>query len=163
MKKLFCVVISLVLLMIIGCGANKNILFKDEIYVITKVENGVKVELNSDAHIPTVHDAAIEYVNTNAPFLRVLKYSDNYLTVTSYDYDGDTKQDFKTWEIAADKNVKFNSITVVDDKGEVTIDDILIPDEEYQYIGEFYTCGYVEFNDKCEITHVTFYGDIIIQ
>lgn len=162
MKKLIVFVLVSLSLLLIGCE-DKNVLYKDDTYVITKTETSVDVQIVG-SYAPVVHDAAKEYINdTQLPCLYVLSYEDNVLTVTSHDYDGDAKRDFKQWKLSASKDIAFSYVSVVDDNGNVTIDNAQIPKEDYKYIGEYYTGGYFEFNNTGEVTKIIFYGDTIIQ
>lgn len=163
MKKIIIFFFVFGLILLAGCS-NKNVLFKDDIYTITKGENGVEVSIREEAVVPTVHDVAKEYIDDRAlPCLAVLSYEDNLLTVASYDYDGDAKDDFKLWKLTTTDNATFNSIMVIDKKGRASLTVEDIPPEAEKYIGDYYTCGYFEFNPNGEVTHVTFYGDTVIQ
>ncbi len=149
-------------LTLIGCG-NKNILFKDDTYTITKTDKQVVIAVNDGASAPSVHNAAKEYIDTACPCLYVLDYSGATLTVSSHDYDGDAKDNYTTWELCAADGIIFNMISVVDDKGIVTVDSVTIPQEEHQYVGEYYTGGFFEFNALGEVSCITFYGETVIQ
>lgn len=162
MKKVIVFIMVCAFLFLVGCG-NKNVLFKDDVYTITRGDQGVTVSVTKGAVVPNLHNAAKEYIDTDLPCLSILEYENNVLTVSSHDYDGDAKDDFKLWKLNCTDNITFKCITVVDDKGDVTVDNIAIPAEEYQYIGEYYTGGYVELNTNGEVSCVSFYGDTIIQ
>lgn len=161
MKKTIVFIFVGLLILLVGCG--NNVLFKDDTYVITNGKNDVNIEIVT-SYTPKVHDAAKKYIDdVSLPCLSILKYENDVLTVSSHDYDGDAKDDFKLWKLSCADNITFNCITVVDDKGDVTVDNIVIPKEEYKYIGEYYTGGYVEFNTNGEVSCVSFYGDTVIQ
>ena len=162
MKKLLLLALVFALLLVCGCG-NKNVLFKDDIYTITLGEEKVEVAVSEGAVTPPVHTAAKEYIDDSLPCLYVLSFEDRVLTVSSYDYDGDAKEDFKLWKLKCADNATFNSIMVIEKKGKASVTPEDIPPEAEKYIGDYYTGGYFEFNDEGLVSHITFYGETIVQ
>lgn len=163
MKKVIVFIMVCAFLFLVGCG-NKNFLFKDDVYTITRGDQGVTVSVNKGAVVPNLHDAAKKYIDTDSlPCLAILNYKDNKLTVASHYYDGDSKDDFKLWKLTAADDIVFSMVSIVDDKGIVSIDNITIPRQEYQYIGEYYTGGYFDFDNSGKVTHVIIYGETVIQ
>lgn len=162
MKKIIVFALVCALVLLSGCG--DNALFKDKTYIIKEVDEQVTVSVRVGAKAPKVHESVKEHINTQTmPCLTILKYENDTLTVSSHNYDGDAKKKFKTATFAAAKDIVFETLTVVEDKGEVTSDFSAVPKEAYQFIGEFYTYGYCDINASGEITHVIFYGETIIE
>lgn len=160
--RIISLVSTLILIaLIIGCG-DSNVLFKDNTYVIEKEENDVSVQV-VNSYVPSVHNIAKEYIDTHNPCLYILEYNKNKLTVSSYNYDGDSEANFKLWKLDCVDHIIFKSVTIFDDNGDVTVENIEIPIEEYKYIGEYYTVGYVEFDTSGEVSSVTFYGETITE
>ena len=164
MKKLFALVLALTLVLFVGC-TDENLLYQDNCYLVEKGENGVSVSVEVIAScIPSVYDAVKEEIDvTNMPCLAILNYKDGILTVSSFNYDGDAKDEFKLWKLDADDNITFKSISVTDTNGDISIENTVLPKEEYKYIGEHYTYGYFRFNDIGKVTKVIFYGENIIE
>lgn len=142
-----------------------KILFVDESYLVTHLWDDVYVYENKQGHVPTVYDEAKEYVlgKTTKPCLAVLKFEDGAITVASHDYDGDTPDLFKKWKMTAAKDISFRVVSVTDNKGDVKLQRSLLSEEDYGYIGEYYTSGYFEFDQNGQVKSVTFYGEQIIQ
>lgn len=142
-----------------------KVLFLDKSYLVIDIWNDIYVYENENGYAQTVHEAALDHVNTEETFpcLAVLEFEDNLFTVSSHDYDGDTPDLFERFELKAAEGITFNSVSVTDDNGMVIVDDVTLPEIEYQYIGEYYTHGFFEFNQEGEVTHITFYGELIIQ
>lgn len=162
MKKIIVLVIALSLFLFSGCG-DSSLLYKDGTYIIKRSENGVSVEIVA-SYVPSVHEVAKEYIDvTTMPYLTILKHKDGKLTVSSYNYDRDAKKNFKLWTLDTSNNITFNSITVVDDNGDVSVENVILSQEDYQYIGEYYSHGYFEFNNTGKVEHITFYGETVIQ
>ena len=166
MKTTFTRIISLMLavslaVLLVGC-TDQNVLYKDKIYTITKGEEKVTVSVNEGAKAPSVHEAGRQYIDIMQPYLYVLNFQDGILTVSSHDYDADAKDNFKLWELQAAKDISFNSIIVFDKNGKVTVSDDELTEKDEYLLGDFYNCGYLEFNASGEVSHITFYGEIIV-
>lgn len=162
MKTKITYIISLMLaVVLIGC-IDQNLLYKDEIYTITGGEQGVTVSVNEGAKAPQVHEAGKQYVDIMQPYLYVLSFQDGVLTVSSHDYDADAKDNFKLWELKAAKDISFNSVIVFDKGGKVTVSDDTLTEKDEHLLGDFYNCGYLEFNAGGEVSHITFYGEIVV-
>lgn len=142
-----------------------KILFLDELYLVIDIWDSVYVYENQNGYIPAVHEEVRDEVlgEITKPCFSVLEYKDNKLLVSSYDYDGDTPDLFEKWELGAEDDISFKTVTVVDDNGSVSVERAVLNAEDYQYIGEYYTCGYFEFDQNGNVTAITFYGDTVIQ
>ncbi len=142
-----------------------KVLFLDKNYLVIDIWDDVYVYANQKGYVQTVHEGALDHVNTDETFpcLAVLEYENNKFTVSSHNYDGDTPDLFERFELEAAEGVTFKSVSVTDDNGVVIVDDITLSESEYQYIGEYYSHGFFEFNENGQVTHITFYGEIVIQ
>lgn len=142
-----------------------KILFLDKSYLVLNVWGGVYTYANKKVTLPTVHKGATEHVNTKEILacLSVFGYENGKITVSSHDYDGDTPDLFKKFELEAAEEITFNSVSVTDDNGMVIVDDVTLPESEFQYIGDYYNYGIFEFNQEGKVTRVTFYGETVIQ
>ena len=164
MKKFFVFLFTLVFVLLVGCG-DDNLLYQDSVYTITKGENGANVSIEATAsNITSVYDEAKSEIDTKTmPCLSILKYSDNTLTVSAFNYDGDAKDEFELWELSCADNVIFKSITVINDNGNVSVENVVLPEEQEKYIGEYYTYGFFEFDNNAKVSKVIFYGENIIE
>lgn len=141
-----------------------KILYLDETFLIIDIWDSVYTYVNQNGSVPTIHDS-FEQRDTLAtqPYLYLLDLKDGLLTVSARNYDADAKDNFKLWEFKAAKDISFNSVTVYDKNGKVTVSDYELTEKDKQHLGDFYNCGYFEFNTKGEVSHITFYGEIITQ
>lgn len=139
-----------------------KILYCDDTYLVINLWGRTYCYQNNDAkYIPEVHKIALETIGTEnitKPLLHVIDSNDGTLTVSSHNYDGDSKDLFTTWQlpIANDATYKLVTVNVVNDKA--TMDVVDLTKKDTQYIGEYYTGGFFEFNDAGEVTHIDFYG-----
>lgn len=142
-----------------------KILFLDESYLVVELWDDVYVYENKQGHVPTVYEKAKKCVFDEAtkPCLAVLKFEDNVLTIASHDYDGDTPDLFEKWELTASEDINFMVVSVTDNKGDVQVQCFIPNEEDCRYIGEYYTCGYFEFDENGQVKSVIFYGELIIQ
>ena len=142
-----------------------KILFLDKYYLVLNVWGKTYTYANKKLSLPTVHTEAKENVDSTQSFacLSVFGYADGKITASSHDYDGDAADNFEKWQLNAASEISFDSVSVVDDNGMVIVDEIALPESEYQYIGDYYTCGFFEFNENGQVSHVTFYGETIIE
>ena len=143
-----------------------TILFCDDTYLVVNLWGDTYCYQNNDAeYIPEVHSSALDVCGTDEvtkPLLYVVESQDGVLTVSSHDYDGDSKDLFTTWQIpvASDATYKSVTVNVINDKA--TLEVIDLTDEDAQYIGEYYTGGFFEFNEAGEVTNIIFYGETIV-
>lgn len=142
-----------------------RVMFLDECYLVVDLWDDVYVYENQNGHKCTVYDEVKKYVldDFTKPFINVLKFEDGILTVTSHDYDGDTPDLFERWNLIVSDDVSFKEVSVTDNKGEVNAIRRVLTEEDYQYIGEYYTAGYFTFNEVGQVTDVVFYGETVIQ
>lgn len=144
---------------------SSKVLFLDECYLVVDLWDDVYVYENQKGHKCTVYDEVKKYVldDFTKPFINVLKFEDGILTVTSHDYDGDTPDLFERWNLIVSDDVSFKEVSVTDNKGEVNAIRRVLTEEDYQYIGEYYTAGYFTFNEDGQVADVVFYGELVIQ
>ncbi|MBR5473307.1 MAG: hypothetical protein IKU82_04900 [Clostridia bacterium] len=142
-----------------------RVMFLDQCYLVVDLWDDVYVYENQKGHKCTVYDEVKQYVldDFTKPFINVLKFEDGVLTVTSHDYDGDTPDLFEKWELTVADDVSFKEVSVTDNKGEVSAIRRVLTEEDYQYIGEYYTAGYFTFNEDGQVTDIVFYGELVIQ
>ena len=143
-----------------------KILYLDKTYLVIDLWSKILCYENLNAYHSTVYKEAINEVNPEElthPYLMILGYKDGKLTVSDYNYDGDAKADFKTWELKASENIIFKSVDVKDDNGKVTVEAFELKEDDIQYVGEYYTIGYFDINRDGEVQSVVFYGELIIQ
>ena len=141
-----------------------EILFLDNSYLIINLWDKIYTYANQEAYVPVMHEEVTKHQDSTEQFacLAILDYKDNAITVASHYYDGDAKKDFKLWKLDTDENITVNSITVIDNKGSVSVENITLKQEDYQYIGEYYTHGFIEFDDGGKVKHITIYGETTI-
>lgn len=139
-----------------------KVLFCDDTYLVVNLWGCTYCYQNNDAeYIPEVHNIALETIGTESitkPLLHVLELNDGTLTVSSHDYDGDSKDLFTTWQLPVADNATYKLVTVNVINDKATMDVVDLTEEDTQYIGEYYTGGFFEFNDDGEVTHIDFYG-----
>ena len=142
-----------------------TVLYADEAYLIIDIWDGVYVFENQSSYIPKVHNSAIQYTGTETltkPCLTVLGLSDGILTVSSYNYDGDASDMYKTWELEVSDDVRYTSVSVTVENDIATVEEIALSDKDTQNIGEIYTGGYFGFSSDGKVDSVVFYGELII-
>ena len=141
-----------------------EILFLDKTYLIINVWDKIYTYANQKAEVPVMHEEVTKHQESTEQFacLAILEYKDNAITVASHYYDGDAKKDFKLWQLDASENITFNSVTVIDNNGAVSVENKELTQEDYQYIGEYYTHGFIEFDEEGKVHHVTIYGETTI-
>ena len=143
-----------------------KVLFCDDTYLVVNLWGDTYCYQNNDAeYLPEVHKLALDVVGTEnitKPLLFVVESGEGVLTVSSHEYDGDSKDLFTTWQIpvASDATYKSVTVNVINDKA--TLEVIDLTDEDAQYIGEYYTGGFFEFNEAGEVTNIIFYGETIV-
>lgn len=164
MKKLITLIIALMLFLLSGCG-DDTLLYQDSTYVIRKGENGAEVGIEVvSSSVPSVYDEVKDEININTmPCLTIIKYQDGIITVSSFNYDGDAKDEFELWELECADDISFKSITVTDSNGDVLVENVVLPKKEEKYIGEYYTYGFFEFDNNAKVSKVIFYGENIIE
>ena len=143
-----------------------KILFVDDFYLIVDMWGKVYTYENQKANLPQANEiAATEIGNAEftKPCLMVLGYENNELTVSSHNYDGDSKKLFKEWKLKAAPDIKFKDVSVKVENGVPTMVVKELVEEDYQYIGEYYTGGYFEISEEGTVKSIVFYGELIIQ
>lgn len=141
-----------------------TIQYVDDRYLIIDIWERCYVYENLDAERPTPRACALEYVGTeelSKPYLHILAYENGKLTVSSYDYDTDAAADFDIWTLSTQNDIVFSVVSVTVENETETLEISQLTEEDYPYIGEYYTIGYVEMNDEGEVASIIFYGEII--
>lgn len=141
-----------------------KILFLDKYYLVIDVWDSVYLYENHNAVLPTAHEEVKDDVHGEITkvCLDVRDFSDGELTVTSYGYDGDTPDMFKKWKLKVSSDAVFKSVTVVDDNGNVQVENVTLTEDDYEFFGEYHTTGYFEINPQGEVTSIIFYGETVI-
>lgn len=143
-----------------------KVLFCDDTYLVVNLWDNTYCYQNNDSkYLPEVHSSALNIVGTEnitKPLLYIIESSEGMLTVSSHEYDGDSKDLFTTWQIPVASDVTYKSVTVniVNDVASLEVFDLT--DEDIQYVGEYYTGGYFEFNKSGEVKNIIFYGETIV-
>lgn len=143
-----------------------KILFADNTYLIVDMWDRVYVYENRDGYLPEVNEIAAEEVGNaeiTKPCLTVLGYQNNELTVSSHNYDGDSKKLFKEWKLKASPDIKFKDVSVKVENDIPTMEVKTLTQEDRQYIGEYYTGGYLEIDREGIVQSIVFYGELIIH
>ena len=148
-----------------GLVETANILYLDKTYLVINVWDKVYTYANQKGNVPTVHNELIQKQETTKTLsaLSVLDYKNNKITVSSHDYDADAKNNYDVWHLDVAEDIGFSSIMVLQENGRTTIAQEEIPLKDSDFIGVYYTYGYFEFNTKGEVSHITFYGEILNQ
>lgn len=146
--------------------ATGTILYVDDMYLVVDLWEGCYVYENVDIERPTPRNCALEYTGTeelSKPCLSILDYNDGMLTVSSYNYDNDAADNFEIWTFPASETISFSTVTVTIENGNETLEHTVLTEDDYEYIGEFYTSGYLEINYDGQVESVVFYGELIIE
>ena len=142
-----------------------TILYVDDWYFIVDLWERCYVYENTDKERPLPHSCALEYTQTEEmtkPLLYVLDYEDGMLTVSSHDYDGDAAADFDVWTLPISEDFSCSSVSVTIDQGNESVEVVTLTEDDFEYMGEYYTGGYVEMNRDGEVASIVFYGELII-
>lgn len=159
-------IILLSSMLLCGCSKAKNIESDDCEFLINATWEGCYVYENVDIKRPTPRICALEYTGTeelSKPCLSILDYNDGILTVSSYNYENDAAENFEIWTFPASENISFSTVTVTIENGNETLEHTVLSEDDYEYIGEFYTSGYLEINYDGQVESVVFYGEVIIE
>lgn len=143
-----------------------TIQYMDDMYLILDLWERCYVYENINTKRPSPRSCALTYTGTeeiSKPYLHILDYENGVLTVSSYDYDGDTAANFDIWTLPAHKDITFSDVCVTVENETETLEVSQLTEKDYQYIGEFYTTGYVEMNYEGEVASVIFYGETIME
>lgn len=145
-----------------------NVVYYDEYYLVLKFpDDGVKVFKNQNSAIDEfTNEADVDLKNKSVAYLCVLGYEEGKVTLAPCSYDGDAKESFKNNIVEAPlaKNADFRSLNITIRNGkESKRDDFMLEDSDKTLFGEDYRTGYVVFNDKGEVSHITFYGTLEIM
>ena len=141
-----------------------SIQYVDDMYLIVDIWDRCYVYENMDEERIKPKSCAVDYIGTeerSKPYLQILGFENGKLTVSSYDYDNDAAASFDTWTLSAQEGIVFSEVIVTVENGVETFEISQLTETDYEYIGEFYTTGYIEMNDEGEVESVIFYGEII--
>ena len=143
-----------------------KVLFVDKMYLIISLWEKLYVYQNTKDYSPEYHEIAAAHINDKEsvkPCLTVLGYENDTLTVSSYNYDGDSKKLFNVWKLKADPNITFKDVSIKVENDAPTITVKELKEEDYQYVGEYYTGGYLEIDQNGIVKSIVFYGELIIH
>lgn len=98
--------------------------------------------------------------DVNAPHLTVLGLNGGRLTVAPYNYDGDSVKLFEDYirELPVADGLKCISVDVRIENGAEQVEVQELNDEDKEYIGEYYTGGFLKFNEYGEVSEIIFFG-----
>ena len=148
--------------------AAMNVIYYDQYYLCLylEAEKECRVFVDSDyASSPYAEQDPFYFASDNWLELHVLDYDSEYLKAAPYNYDGDAREEFKEYikELTVSDDVEFYSVTSVDNKGELTTEHFKLSEEDIEFIGEYYTGGYAQFDMEGNIRYVVFYGKTVIR
>ncbi len=143
-----------------------KILYVDEAYLVVELWDALYTYENLNAYQMVPRESALAYTETDVitkPCLTILEYTNDMMTVSSMDYDGDVADCFTVWELPVSPDVVFSTVdmTIVND--EESIETSVLTEADFAYVGEYYTTGYFTFNPQGEVVSVVFYGELIIM
>ena len=141
-----------------------NIQYVDDMYLIVELWDRCYVYENMDTERISPQSCAVEHIGTDElskPYLQILGFENGVLTVSAYDYDKDTAANFDTWTLSAQKDIAFSEVIVTVENGAETYEVSQLTEADYEYIGDFYTNGYIEMSNEGQVVSVIFYGEII--
>ncbi|MBR4881498.1 MAG: hypothetical protein IKU19_06155, partial [Clostridia bacterium] len=152
-----------------GCDgdASMKVIYYDEFYLCLYLEAEGECRVFADESYAnadyTEHDPAT-FVNDGWAELYVLDYDGNELTLAPIGYDGDAKAEFEEYirKIKVSDDVEFYSVSTVDN-GVITTEHFKLEETDEEFIGEYYTGGFVNFDVDGDIKYVVFYGKTTIQ
>lgn len=142
-----------------------TVLYVDDWYLMVDLWGRCYVYENINAECPKSHSDALEYTKTDEmtkPCLAVLEYEDGMLQVSSHDYDGDAASDFEKWTLPVSKDFSCSTVSVTVKNQKATVEAMELTEEDFEYIGEYYSHGYFEMNRDGEVSNIVFYGELII-
>lgn len=153
-----------------SCGEKKllDIVYCDDYYLALKIDDKVVSFENSAKELDHwITESAKEHIGNNLVCVAVLDYdSQNHiLTVAPYDYDGDAKKDFedKIIKLKTNNDFEAKSISVtIEGEVETEFQHIELKQSDFENIGEYYTSGFLDFDDEKCVEAVIFYGCIKI-
>jgi len=151
-----------------GCDGEKeqiDVIYADEDSLCLKIDGEALTFKNRDSKLDvSLRECAEEYVNEDFLPLSVLSYKNGKITLAPYDYDGDARDSFADYifTLKTSDDIKFISVNVKEEQGEETMEVYELTKEDRQYVGEYYTGGFVEINGEGKVSAVVFYGELII-
>lgn len=141
-----------------------TIQYVDDMYLILDMWDHCYVYENSNVNRPTPKRCALEYIGTeeqSKPYIHILDYENGILTVSSYDYDNDSSENFDIWTLATSNDIVFSEVNITVENNIETLAVSQLTENDYKYIGDFYTTAYIQINHQGEIVSVIFYGETI--
>ncbi len=145
-----------------------RVIYGDEQYLCLYLEDQGEIRIFTDSeyaeNIHIEHDPA-EHAGLGWANLHVLDYDGESITFAPFNYDRDAHLEFDEYirSVPLAENVEYYSVTTIDDNGEVTTEHFKLEAEDIQYLGEYYTGGYVHFDTEGKIRYIVFYGKTVIM
>ncbi len=148
--------------------SSARVIYYDEYYLCLYLEAEEECRVFVDesyAYADYVEHDPVSFVYDGWAELYILGYGENEITVAPIGYDGDAKKDFEPYirNIKLRDDAEFYSVTTVDDKGEVTTEHTKLSEEDENFIGEYYTGGFVNFDAEGNVKYIVFYGKTTIM
>lgn len=151
-----------------GCDGEKaqiDVIYADNDSLCLKIDGEALTFKNRDSKLEvSLRECAEEYVKEGALPLTVLSFEKGKITLAPYNYDGDARDSFADYIFTLDTtdDISFVSVSVKEERGEETMEVYELTKEDHQYVGEYYTGGFVEINGEGKVSSVVFYGELII-
>ncbi len=149
-----------------GDSDTGKILYADKYYLIINLWNNIYFYENIHNTHSALQDCALEYVNPNnvtMPCLSILEFKDNFLSVSSHNYDRDAADNFNVWQLPVSQDVVFKNVSVTIENEQELVETNTLTENDYEHIGNFYTYAYLDMNTEGEVTNVIFYGKTLID
>ena len=144
-----------------------KILFADDMYLVIDIWDDTYIYENKDyKYFEEINETAKEETGLGSvtlPCLSLLEYENDILTVSSYDYDGDTASEFEKWKLEAVEDIIIKSVEVKIENGKESITSETVSKADFIENQEFFGSGYFEFDSEGRVTKITFYGETIIE
>jgi len=140
-----------------------ELIYYDECYLALSFrDTGIRIFVDEDLVFKDI--APMEnmdvYADEGWMYTCILGYGDDKLKIAPYGYDGDARGEFEEYitDIAVTDDVKFCNTETVVENGNAETNTEELSQEDYEYIGEFFTGAFIHLNEDGIIDNVNFYG-----
>lgn len=143
-----------------------EILYRDKHSLCLKLKNGVLIFKNHDEPIEAdIADSVKKHIDTDKSVsLSFLANKADRVLVAPYNYDRDAKDSFAEYltELKLADNVKMTSVSVRIENGREDVSVFELGQDDRKNIGEYYTSGFLLFDDLGYVKEVVFYGSTVV-
>lgn len=144
----------------------KVVYYDDHFLILNFKEEGTLIFRNKNnlADETLLGDAEKHINKPEMAFVTLLGFEDGLLTVAPFNYDRDSHKLFadNIFKIKASDSLKCKSVSVTVDNGVSDTEIKKLEESDHQFIGEYYSGGYIKFDSKNEISEIVFYGSLEI-